>query len=329
MTTMPDLIEPIWEIITKSISEKLNREEQNLLNTWLNQDNNEAIYNCFKESRFSAIVEQSQIQKETIFEDISKRIERKKAQVRKLSILSAAAAVLLLLIGSSLVFYKLGEKKFNNQLIEIYTPKGTRSQIKLSDGSLIVMNADSRLIYPARFYGANREVKFEGEGFFSISKDKSHPFIVKTSSVKVKVLGTRFNLKSYRNDNIIETSLEEGLVNVSSLINPERSILIKPGNKAIFNNESKLFKVDNANVKLISSWQEGRYYFKSESFEEIAKEMERCFNITIDIKSEKLKKEVFTGDFIRGENIDQILAIIKKSTGINYRIVGQYIEIIE
>lgn len=320
----------IWDILVKSLTGEITAQEQQHLDNWLNLSAlNRHSYKTFLKLKFRVSLNSIEQYKEQVFANIINRIENKRKASRILRFVSTAAASLALLISTAIVFYQIGQQNLNNQLVEVFTPRGVKSKVFLPDGSLVMLNSNSKITYPSRFSNATREVKFEGEGFFTVSKDQKHPFVVRTSTVKVRVTGTRFNLKSYIDDHLVETTLEEGAVNVTDTKGKNREIKLLPGHQAIFNKDSDVFRIVKVEPLQISSWQEGKYYFKSKSFEDIGRELERAFDVTIEIRSQKLKNEVFSGEFIRGESLDQIFAVMQKNTGFTYIKTEQHIIITE
>ena len=118
----------------------------------------------------------------------------------------------------------------------VSTNLGSKSKIQLPDGSLVWLNADSRIIYKENFQGPFREVQLTGEAFFEVVKDKEHPFIIHTQSIDLKVLGTAFNVRSYTNEKKTETSLIRGSIEVTLHDNPDKKIVLKPNEKLIVQN---------------------------------------------------------------------------------------------
>ncbi|MCK5538882.1 MAG: FecR domain-containing protein, partial [Bacteroidales bacterium] len=125
---------------------------------------------------------------------------------------------------------------FNHAII----PYGSRSKITLADNTVVHLNAGSKLIYPSVFKNNKREVVLFGEAFFEVTKNKEKPFIVKTTSLSIEVLGTKFNVSSYFEDNIIQTVLVEGEVSVKRNDAPfyEKSIILKPDQMLTFNKKT-------------------------------------------------------------------------------------------
>ena len=168
-----------------------------------------------------------------------------------------------------------------SELNQLIIPYGKTSEIFLSDGTKVWLNAGSRLVYPDFFNDKNREVFLVGEAFFDVEHDKNHPFIVQTTDIRIKVLGTQFNVSAYPSDNIIETVLTEGKVrleqNNSGLLSETTDL--EPRQLAKFNKktrETKLVTVDTDNYTL---WKEGVFKFEGTHLCRIVKKLERFYNI--------------------------------------------------
>jgi transmembrane sensor len=165
-----------------------------------------------------------------------------------------------------------------NQLI---IPYGKTSEIILPDGTKVFLNAGSRLVYPENFTGKTREVFLVGEAFFEVRHDQKHPFIVQVSDLRVKVLGTRFNISAYPADNVIETVLAEGKVrlerNNAGIF--DRAKVLLPNQLASFDRitrETSIKIVDTENYTL---WTAGIIKFESTDLNRITKRLERFYNI--------------------------------------------------
>jgi transmembrane sensor len=165
-----------------------------------------------------------------------------------------------------------------NQLV---IPYGKTSEIKLPDGTIIFLNAGSRLIYPEFFVDKNREVFLVGEAFFEVSHDNNQPFVVQTTDIRIKVMGTSFNVSAYPTDNIIETVLTEGKVrlehNNSRLF--DESIELIPGHLAAFNKTNKETGITRVDTENHTLWKDGMYKFESTDLSRVIKKLERFYNI--------------------------------------------------
>ena len=322
--------EDIWDVLARYISRESIQDDHDSLESWKAQDpKNKNSIHLFSTARFRKRKADNK-NREVVFEDILSKIQKERSRPSvRLWTRASIAATIALLIGTATSFYFLGNRKSVVQTVEMYAPRGIKSKVVLPDGSLIMLNSDSKLTYPVTFESKTREVYLNGEAYFSIKKDKNRPFVVKTGSVDVKVLGTKFNLKAYANDNFVATTLDEGLVSLSGNSPEIKPVSLTPGKQAVWDKSKKSMSVTAVNQGIYSGWCEGKYYFNKNSFEQIAHTLEIGFNVTIDIQSQNLKKEIFSGDFVRGENIEQILSVIKMNTKIKYKIVGSRILINE
>jgi ferric-dicitrate binding protein FerR (iron transport regulator) len=229
------------------------------------------------------------------------------------------------------------------------TPSRTKSKIYLSDGSVVTLNSETVLRYPASFSGPTREVYLNGEAFFNVTKDHTHPFIVHAGKMNIKVLGTSFNVKSYANDKNIETTLIKGAIEVTLSDRPSDRIILKPNEKLVLNN--KTFNKPRANslpaaeenstnyaltnlthlrsndtTIVETSWVNNELVFKDEAFSDLANQMERWYGIKIKFKNSDTKAYHFTGVFVK-ENIVEALNALKMIEPFNYKYNNETVSI--
>jgi ferric-dicitrate binding protein FerR (iron transport regulator) len=264
--------------------------------------------------------------RESILLDIHRRIATATRRTLWAKVAAVAASVAILLGTTAYLSYQQGFRQSNSQTIEMTNPLGMQSTIVLSDGTKVYLNAGTTLKYPARFVAKNREVEVSGEAFFEVSPDATHPFIVTAENMAVRVLGTTFNIKAYREEENIEVTLETGNVEVSFGNRKTVEYLIA-GQQTVFNKHTQMFRKQHVNLDYYITWKEGKFYFNSATFGSIARQLERRFNVQIHIASETLKQTVFTGDFVRNENLEQILRVMKADKRIRYTIDGDQINI--
>jgi len=237
---------------------------------------------------------------------------------------------------------------------EVEAKAGARSHVLLPDGSQVWLNSASKLTYAESFNDSTREVKLEGEGYFDIVKDASRPFIVRTAGIDVRVLGTTFNLKSYPQESTVEAVLLRGMLEVTNTTNPNApKVILRPHEKVVFNKQQKqISKTEDhetgaASFSLIPSKQKGvltipkniadsalletswvynKLVFEGETFEESAMKMERWFGVTIEFKSEKVKKYKLGGSF-SNQSIQQAMEALKLVAPFDYKIGKNKVEI--
>lgn len=279
---------------------------------------------------------------------------------RKRSLTAYYIGALAAAVIAGIVFFNIpalissarDEFKRSAGLNEIVTKKGTKSKLLLPDGTKVWLNSDSRLYYADNFSGTQREVRLEGEAFFDVVKDSKRPFIVKTSGINIRVLGTAFNVKSYPQEPTIEATLVRGLIEVEKSNQPAApKIKLHPNEKLVFNKEdgsgTKTEKVarDLASLKtatvqssprisittlpenitdssrMETSWVFGKLLFEGDTFRELAAKMERWFNVRIIFKSNRVANYRFRGVF-ENENIVEALQALQLTASFNFKIIG-------
>lgn len=226
---------------------------------------------------------------------------------------------------------------------EITVPKGKRLHLVLTDGTQIWVNSESKFRFPNVFKGNDRKVYLEGEAYFVVTHDKSKPFYVYASDVRVKVLGTAFNVRSYPEDHFVETTLERGKVNIErlgkgfsekdviSLIPNQKVTLYNQGYQAVtpFAKEKaeKIEKIESKNAiivrnvktELYTSWKDEKLIFKSEPLLSLKSRLERWYNKPIVIKDNDLFEKRFTGTFVN-EPINQALKALSVASELEFEI---------
>jgi ferric-dicitrate binding protein FerR (iron transport regulator) len=260
--------------------------------------------------------------------------------------LSAASVIILVVAG--FLFLKAGnsdpEKPItNSQVNKITTHLGSKSKVQLPDGTTVQLNAGSQLTYNKDFGKNLREVTLVGEGYFDVVKNKEIPFIIHTSNINIKVLGTVFNVKAYPEDNKTETSLIHGSIEVTIKNRPNDKIILSPSEKLVVENSSLQSMKDriaetrkNLPIEILPmvsvnkleyaqadssiaeiQWVENKLVFRDRSFVELVSDMERWYNVTISISDQELEGIRLTGIF-ENETIEQALDALKISTAFVY-----------
>jgi transmembrane sensor len=219
-------------------------------------------------------------------------------------------------------------KKAETRYHKLEIPLGKTFKIKLSDGSQVWLNAGSSLRFPVQFHDQmeHREVELTGEAFFEVVKNEKLPFIVKTSGVVIKVLGTRFNVSSYNDDESIKTTLVEGSVNITEKNNKSNNIIIVPKEQTIFNKSTRKMVTEEVNIEKYIAWVDNRLFFENDPFHEIIKKIERSYNVEVINNHEALNAIRFTGEFDI-EDVSEVLATFTANTPFNYKIKNNKITI--
>jgi len=241
----------------------------------------------------------------------SKSVARRFALYRNL--LKVAAVLIVGLITTTAIIYNKPEKQLYTSIIEtVTTPYGARTSFKLPDGSEVWLNSGSKISFPKQ-YGKVRNVELLGEAYFEIVKD-GKPFVVKTSLGTVEVMGTSFDAKAYA-DEPFETTLVEGSVKVCN--NTNQVATLKPSQQTTITPANEL-SLKDVNTELSTSWREGRLMFVKEPFGKVARQLERWYNVKIELQGERLKKLGYTGT-IEMETFGEVLELINTTTPIKYK----------
>ncbi|MBC8767682.1 DUF4974 domain-containing protein [Arenibacter sp. BSSL-BM3] len=204
---------------------------------------------------------------------------------------------------------------------ELNIPHGKTFKLILSDGTTVHLNAGSSIKYPVKFIeGTKREVFLNGEAFFDVTKDANHPFVVNVNDLNVRVLGTKFNVSSYPEEENVNTVLVEGSVALhgeDSDFNSANTVLLEPGYKGEWNQHSKETFITQVDTKMYTSWVEGRLIFRNTPFKIIRKKLERHYNISIKNNNEILEEKTYNAVF-DVESIEQVLRTLNEIYSIEY-----------
>ena len=198
-------------------------------------------------------------------------------------------------------------------------PRGGQFSLNLEDGTKVLLNSDSKIKYPIKFIkGKNRQVELlYGEAFFAVSSSQNNngsEFIVSTKTQKINVLGTKFNIKAYSEDDIITTTLVEGKVKVG---NGKNQILLSPNQQSKVDSNSPVINVSNVDVSQQISWINGLFSFNDTSLEDIMHTLSRWYDLEFIFKSANQKNFIFSGILERTKSIEDILLIIEKTSSSN------------
>lgn len=239
------------------------------------------------------------------------------------------AAVFLLIV---MVGYYGGTSFLSSGLTVVKNRKGEKSILYLPDGTKVWLNAESSISYPESFENSPvREVALDGEAFFDVTENKAKPFIVKTSQLQVKVLGTSFNVRSYKDQSTVETTLVHGSVMIElndakPQAGNDQPILLKENEQAIYSTVSRTMSLHSIKAETATAWRVGKLSFANKPFYEIEEELERWYGVEILLEDEESASCRFSTT-IENEPINKILELFKATSGIAYEIDNKTIVI--
>ncbi|MEI6137943.1 MAG: FecR domain-containing protein [Mariniphaga sp.] len=250
----------------------------------------------------------------------------RKQKLVKLYLQVAKYAAIFLLVfatGMSVQYLVSGidkESLIYQNVTSISAPPGQMTNLVLPDGTKVVLNSGSSVTWNGDFFLGKRSITLKGEAFFDVTKDQEHPFIVQTASLNFKVFGTSFNIEAYPEDNIINTTLVEGSLGVMNKTDKELLRLV-PGENAYFDTKTSKLTIFKVNTALYTTWKDGLITFRNEKLKDIAKKIERWYNVKVVIKNPKLGEEAYFGTIMKNKPIDQILEVLKLTSSLKYKIV--------
>ena len=257
----------------------------------------------------------------------NKENQKKKLFVpRFIEAFSKIAAVLLLpilLAGGLTIGYLL---QSSNLTLEksvssvIHAPMGSRVSFNLPDGTKGWLNSGSSLTYSIPFSN-NRNVSLDGEAWFDVAHDKGHPFEVTAGASKVKVLGTSFNVSAYQESQYIEVVLQQGKVEFYQN-NLAEKITLAPSQKLVFSHGK--VDVTSTDPSKYQAWTEGKLVFRGDNMVEVARRIERWYNVTVILSDEELEKYSFRATF-EDDSLEEVLRLLGMTSPIDYKIAPRVV----
>lgn len=263
-----------------------------------------------------------------ILDQIHHLIREKESRKRKTfvyritTVYAKAAAILLLpliIAGGLYVGYLQG---FSSMTVgrqassAIYAPMGSRVSFNLPDGTKGWLNSGSTLTYSLPF-NENRNVTLKGEAWFDVSHDEKQPFEIKAGDSKIKVLGTSFNVSAYPDEKCVEVVLQNGKIEFSDK-SQKNTVILKPSEQLVLQ-EGRL-NVNSADASKYKAWTEGRLIFRGDGMAEVARRIERWYNVNVEIADQDLIQFSFRATF-ENDALEDVLMQLSMTSPIEYRIL--------
>ena len=199
------------------------------------------------------------------------------------------------------------------------TPKGGQHQLTLPDGTLVWLNAATRIKFPVSFASEKtREVELIGEAYFEVAKDARHPFLVKTGGQHIEVLGTHFNIQAYPDDREETATLMEGSVKVSST-RFQATKFLSPGEETILSKQTSTLTKNKADIENTMAWKNGYFIFNNEDFESIMKKVSRWYDVEISYQ-QKIFNFRLGGRVSRSKNLSSVLHALELTGQVHFKV---------
>lgn len=246
---------------------------------------------------------------------------------------SQYAAILVLVMGSTFLLRKnagLFIKKNGQTAKRYHTMKvadGNHATLVLKDGTRIVINGGSELLYPENFDGKERMVYLkDGEAYFEIAKDAEHPFVVKTQQMRVRVLGTSFSVRDYKEENKASVSVNSGRVALESFLKAGPWLELIAGNGSVLDKYKGTITKQDIDILATTAWIRGEFNFQDATLQEVLQVLQHKYAVQFEVKDATLLKRRFTATF-RNNSIQNIMQQLKLMGNIDYTITDNLIQI--
>jgi len=315
------------DIVRKYLNGKFSINDKNIIDKFFEDDHysselNDVLKEYWEETTVKEIGNNKNL--DAILDKINHRILLLSSKgTSKFKILlqlySRVAAVLLLPVLLFSIYYypNPANKDLTTTWVEVHSPYGARTQFSLPDGSIGWLNSGSIIKYPVPFSSV-RMVVLNGEAFFDVVKNPESPFIVDANHVKVKVLGTSFNVVSYDNDSISEVIVASGKVEVSKAGQILTSELL-PSERLIVNQSKNSFSKSSVDIQNYTSWKTGKLIFLNDNLDEVVRKVSRFYNVDFEVKENVNRKELFRA-ILEEESLEEVLRYMKLTMSVDYTI---------
>ncbi len=316
----------IEQLIARYLNGEYNSSDHEMLKSWLEDSNqNRKLFYQIKDA-WDASLKKEDNTRDALMKFYKNQASKNNASKKIIFLwktVASIAAVFAIVLSSLFLLNISSNQKINIETKEVSfkVPFGSRSEVNLPDGTVVMLNSGSELKYPGIFTDENRKVSLSGEAFFKVKSDKKNPFIVEISHLNVEVTGTQFNICSYADDDFSKISLLEGRVGIRLGENNE-IVDINPGQQFYLDKEQKKYEITESDVTLESSWKDGEFRFKEIAFPELIKRLERWYNIDLTFSIAELGKMSYSGNFKNQETIWQVLDALKLTSPIDYKKTG-------
>ncbi|WP_020528899.1 FecR family protein [Flexithrix dorotheae] len=333
----------IKQLIEDYLSNKIGKDDLDLFLKGFNQKAVEEEYDKVLHGYFNELTISEEENPEVKFPNPKLRNEAQKITASSINnknrfinswkVAYRMAASFILIGGFAYLYWNYSNENTGTEetapvisMEERIIPPGKKGSFTLSDGSFIHMNADSRLSFPQQFKGENREVSMTGEAYFDIERDENRPFIINTNHIKIKVLGTSFNVKAYNGEDEVSVTVESGRVLVSEIAENPQQYELTVKQKIIYNTTTNTFRVITDDALADLDWRKGILKFNQTSFKEIEKTLERWYGVEFIVEDPSIYQKKVRGVH-HNESLKAVLESLEFAFGIKYEIKDKTVKL--
>jgi len=229
--------------------------------------------------------------------------------------------------GNKLLYTEAADVSKSIKYNTLIIPRGGEFFLQLSDGTKVWLNSETTLRYPVQFIGEERKVELTGEAFFEVARNEKVPFFVESGEQTVKVLGTEFNISSYKENSLISTTLVKGSVEVYIKNKPDKRQTLVPNEQITISKINGQISKQKVNPYQYIAWKDGRFVFDDQNLSEIMETLSKWYNVDIVFAREELKNFRFTGNLERYSDFGEVLKKIQKTNEVEFTIENKQITI--
>lgn len=319
------------EIINRYLTGQCSEEELIEVNAWMKESEENArqlfrMEEIYHLGKFDQYTDEQRILRAE--KQLYKKLDEEKGKQSKILSMHRwmkyAAVIAVMLVMGGGVGYWFYQNGNNQQMMVAVASEGIVKEVVLPDGSKVWLNNAATLKYPREFSEKERNVYLEGEAYFEVTKNRHKPFTVQSDAIRVRVLGTTFNLKSDKRCRIAEATLIEGEIEVKGN-KEEGQIILTPGQGAELNKNNGRLTVKQVDAKLDAVWHDNLIPFQKADIFTITKALERFYDVKIILSPDIQTGKTYSGVLKRKSNIESVLKSLQNSIPIDYKIVGNNI----
>lgn len=304
---------------------KLNKEEVNYVKKWYSlSGKNHTIFMQMQQiyETMDLIHTVNSVNENKALEKLHKKMKRQHNLYIWTWIQRVAAILFIPLLGFTIANHFLAREKAI-QKIELTTAPGIIAKTTLPDGTKVILNSNSTLVYPSSFNEETRDIQLNGEAYFEVTKNKECPFIVKTpQNANIRVYGTEFNVNAYDSNPIVSATLVNGSIAMTYNNNLSQSIIqkIRPGQKICYSTQSRQAKVASTDVDIDISWKDGKLIFRNTPFREVIHKIGQRFGVHFIVMNPQYYETAFTG-ILKQQRLDKVLEYFRISADMKFKYI--------
>ncbi len=322
-----------FEDILKLVTGNLSREEKKKVIADIHDiKKNKEIFKKVKISWafLSSTKKLNDYEIENAYLKIKDKISGKKRKLNTtLKIVLKYAAIIVFLISLTTIYYtnkqqiKGSDTQTELSYVSFITENGQRSKVVLPDSSIVWLNSGTTLSYPSNFSEQNRKATLNGQAFFQVYHNENSPFLVQANGLIVKVLGTKFDVDAYPEEDEIDVVLESGKVELGHSGFESFNYTMKPGEKATYSIANNTLTINYTDAAIYSSWKDGKLIFRNESMKNVVEKLRRWYNINIKVADEEVFNSIFSGT-IQNESYEEIFRYIEIVCDVKCKLIHNY-----